>query len=521
MKKLITSLFALAVMATASAQMNGNQARVYAYDLNVNNETKVVTFKTNTVAKTAKVIIDGITEEITATSTDGKNWTATIEPTTEFSADVEYNWSVEVSAPAVQSFTEVYNSGNNGFDLYRSYGLVVDQSPESKYFGRAYMAHQATSGSNVPVGMYTFTPELMIENGGNPYTACDMIGINEATAGTSPADMCISDDGRIFMSNTSSAYYGVYYINPDNFSNSAVFQNITRDANNYIVDKTTGEHVAGKSAGVTTRGYGNETVLITADNTYYSTNYAFSLNNYNIGSNNSWNGAPTSIYGNGTNKLPYLDAEGKTNKVSFLNANHSLDATTNGIWVVQNRTTPALSNPTLFYYSEKTGHVEYFYIDATSNKSAALAVNESLGLVAHTIVNDANATIMQYTEDNEGHITMNQISKGNDMASLGSKADAMDFDYAGNLYAVTSGNEIMSVYALPDALVGPNTRVTPAKKSLTISFTQGEIEATGIESIEAANAPVEYYNLQGVKVENPSNGIFIKKQGGRTSKVVL
>ena len=46
--------------------------------------------------------------------------------------------------------------------------------------------------------------------------------------------------------------------------------------------------------------------------------------------------------------------------------------------------------------------------------------------------------------------------------------------------------------------------------------------ATGIEdTMVDENAPVEYYNLQGVKVANPENGIFIKKQGGRTSKVVL
>ena len=32
---------------------------------------------------------------------------------------------------------------------------------------------------------------------------------------------------------------------------------------------------------------------------------------------------------------------------------------------------------------------------------------------------------------------------------------------------------------------------------------------------------LEYYNLQGVKVENPSNGIFIKKQGTKATKVVL
>ena len=48
-----------------------------------------------------------------------------------------------------------------------------------------------------------------------------------------------------------------------------------------------------------------------------------------------------------------------------------------------------------------------------------------------------------------------------------------------------------------------------------------ESTLVGVESINDANAPVEYYNLQGVKVNNPANGIFIKKQGNKTTKVVL
>jgi hypothetical protein len=42
-----------------------------------------------------------------------------------------------------------------------------------------------------------------------------------------------------------------------------------------------------------------------------------------------------------------------------------------------------------------------------------------------------------------------------------------------------------------------------------------------IEEVATDNAPIEYYNLQGVKVANPENGIFIKKQGSKTTKVVL
>ena len=47
-------------------------------------------------------------------------------------------------------------------------------------------------------------------------------------------------------------------------------------------------------------------------------------------------------------------------------------------------------------------------------------------------------------------------------------------------------------------------------------------DKSGVENIEAEdNAPVEYYNLQGVKVVNPENGIFIKKQGNKVTKVIL
>jgi hypothetical protein len=44
---------------------------------------------------------------------------------------------------------------------------------------------------------------------------------------------------------------------------------------------------------------------------------------------------------------------------------------------------------------------------------------------------------------------------------------------------------------------------------------------TGIESIEAdENTPAVYYNLQGIEVANPSEGIFIKVQGNKVTKVV-
>ncbi len=39
--------------------------------------------------------------------------------------------------------------------------------------------------------------------------------------------------------------------------------------------------------------------------------------------------------------------------------------------------------------------------------------------------------------------------------------------------------------------------------------------------VEDENAPVEYFNLQGIRVANPENGVFIRRQGSSVSKVVL
>ena len=44
---------------------------------------------------------------------------------------------------------------------------------------------------------------------------------------------------------------------------------------------------------------------------------------------------------------------------------------------------------------------------------------------------------------------------------------------------------------------------------------------SGVESVEAKADEVIYFNLQSMKILNPENGIFIRKTGNRTEKVIL
>lgn len=567
MRKVLLTALALCTMGIASAQMNGNQARVYAYGLDQVDETGTVTtytltFKTNTAATEASVNLKDANGDVKytvpAVKTDdaGKAWEAVVDvyELNKLGKDVvagDYTWEATVSAPEVTAWTTVYNSGDKVdgqviLNFYRSYGLEVDKSPESSNFGRVYMAHQATSGTNVPVGMYTFTPELQIENDGNPYKN-DIFGIGEADTSTcSLADMCIAKDGRLFFTATKLDLYNVYAINPNNlekvtkvFNNATLKHEIPSETYKKYVYKSLfasdGTRMTGVRGSIATYGEGENTTLMVLEPTYiYYKLWTSPINEFKIGEENTWDKAPTyTIATGGGDYMKWWDSENNKNvncHIANASVYPSMEATKNGFWCVQYYSSSNNSIPTFIYYSRKTGKVEYrdVYTYPSNASSTALAVNEDLGLVAYAGTYNSTtkltpAIVTKYSEDAEtGKITINEVN-GTDytLAGLGNKADAMTFDYAGNLYAITSGKEIMTVYALPDALVGANIRTTPAKASLKVKVTNEDI-LTGVEDIAVdANAPVEYYNLQGVKVENPSNGIFIKKQGTKATKVVL
>lgn len=60
----------------------------------------------------------------------------------------------------------------------------------------------------------------------------------------------------------------------------------------------------------------------------------------------------------------------------------------------------------------------------------------------------------------------------------------------------------------------------PAEFNLPILFKQTTSAIEAVET-EATDAPVVYYNLQGVQVANPEKGLYIRVQGKKAEKVVL
>ena len=73
------------------------------------------------------------------------------------------------------------------------------------------------------------------------------------------------------------------------------------------------------------------------------------------------------------------------------------------------------------------------------------------------------------------------------------------------------------------SLINCSTANTSRYISRVYALVEGAMSS--VECVEAdvvdENAPVEYYNLQGVRVANPANGIFIKRQGSKVTKIYV
>lgn len=98
-----------------------------------------------------------------------------------------------------------------------------------------------------------------------------------------------------------------------------------------------------------------------------------------------------------------------------------------------------------------------------------------------------------------------------------------------NMYADKEGWKSMTIADMPTITV-----TLPSATTGNIWFKNGGkqpcwfiklYKASGTSAITdiAAdeNAPVEYFNLQGIRVDNPTSGLYIKRQGSKVTKVIM
>lgn len=118
--------------------------------------------------------------------------------------------------------------------------------------------------------------------------------------------------------------------------------------------------------------------------------------------------------------------------------------------------------------------------------------------------------------------TLNTINVANDDLSNTTPIDITYTDAAG----VSSDNVPANTVVVKNCTDPKLFNIT--NEGLTLAAKEGNLilakkVSSGVEDVmaEDADAPVEWFNLQGIRVANPENGIYIRRQGSKVEKVVL
>lgn len=92
-------------------------------------------------------------------------------------------------------------------------------------------------------------------------------------------------------------------------------------------------------------------------------------------------------------------------------------------------------------------------------------------------------------------------------------------EYDGYAMPITLEDGVDYYVVIPAALFRLASSYNAANEQIVLHYNNG---TSGIDKVESdANAPVEYYNLQGVRVDNPSAGLYIRRQGNKATKVYV
>lgn len=95
---------------------------------------------------------------------------------------------------------------------------------------------------------------------------------------------------------------------------------------------------------------------------------------------------------------------------------------------------------------------------------------------------------------------------------------AYDFEAWTNDLTEFAAGETANAFTLPSAIYNVDVNISNDTYKVRISKKD---DLSGIENINAADAEVEYYNLQGVRVANPTTGVYIRVQGNKATKVSI
>lgn len=403
-----------------------------------------------------------------------------------------YTWEVSVANKTISSgeIIATMNTWGASSSTYYRGGVAVETNPESANFGTTYLsvAHS--------IGIYLIDPTYQVMEGA-PYWAGKF---NKSNA-SSTFRVALYND-KLYVTDWSDAYPGIWIFDP---ANPTAINNIFAGATNDGTGKLSidGVAVGGGSTGVAFTGSGDSRKMFIYVEDLPTGNGGNKVYRYDIGANDTWGAvAPVQL---------------ATASAKLVNTNTGMlgSALHNVVFCSQTR----------YFGSNNTGVPAFIVIDEDGNilfnggdlaetldgcYGGGMALNADETKFA---IVDGSANVQVYDVTWTGNVpsfthNCTLVSKDQDISQ-------MAFDYSGNLHCINRKHGYY-VHAVP---CEARDVVTPAKAELVITGTSN----TGVEDIEieaenAEDAAPVYYNLQGVQVVNPENGIYIVKRGNKITK---
>lgn len=486
------------------------EANAFAYDLKgeISGNSLTVNYTLNVNAKVVNVNVKNANDEVVTTvsgaTTKGVQ-TATVDIANL--ADGEYIWEVEVEGEnkaTIQEFTALR--------YYHPRGVDVDNNMESENFGDIYVTEgmstsDATyySGKNGGVGLYIFNPDMTsVKNEKTGKYA--FMGDLTYTYHTYAADLCrvrVAEDGRIFVTRCNKA--GNYILYAQNQSDLVKNNKWTSLLNGKTFNSSTYEYtdengfLAAANVGLDLKGSGENLELI-----------ALSANSTVFGANATGSRVSEYALGNAT-VLPTPVSVSAMTDYTILPRCANVDYDDRGgAWYCQYRATPTAANPSLIYIDANGTQKLFEGTGGVDRGGGGIRVSPNGKQIA-IASSTSTFSIYDLTFNAQGVPSLTErecVRHG-----IGTNVNDIAWDLAGNIYIVGNSGEYLKGYALP------RSGAFATKASSRYAFKVG---ASAIENIsEDVETPAEYYNLQGMRVMNPKNGIFIKKQGEKIKKVVM
>lgn len=466
MKK-ITLLF----IATLFSALSFAALNPYAYGLKSklsdDEKTVTLTYSLNAPATDVNVVIlDGETVLKTQSSTGITQGEHSVAISTDgFPKGKTLKWKVEVKGAA-------HNTTNNhgGYRLYHPSGVDVDNNPESPHFGRIICneaMHSVKSKTDTYLsakfgaGIFEFTPAFEPKpNGSEPgynggITFTNLRPDDNSSTAYAPRRVRISEDGRIFVSSLNTDGHVLWEVNPDNLDDwTEVIAGTRKTVDINSVVNGSGTYIGGPNAGLDVRGKGKDLHLA-----LLSGMGTFQCNEYNLGTETSWNKAPSrQILGN-----KYIVSNTGTN-IEYDNEG--------GLWFCQYRGSASTTEPALLHINAN-GEVDY--LEGIANvRNGGFRFNPSFTKVITADGRNKSGTyvkgyarIYDVSKDANGKPVLT-LWKVIDMSALGHSLNDFAWDIADNIYVVGHNSEWIRAYAL--ARTADDVATTPCSSAETFSL---------------------------------------------------